>query len=106
MGSSPAADTIFLGGSMSFWENIKKFFSNEISDEEVANNEWVQCPKCLVHVLKEDLIDNDCKCLNCSSDVDVVVQCSNCMENVLIRDVIDNGYDCPNCSQYIEIEKK
>jgi len=57
---------------MNFFEKVKKFFSNEISDEEVENNDWVQCPKCLVNIQKKDLIDNDYDCPNCFTNIDIV----------------------------------
>ena len=54
---------------MSIFESIKNFFTGRISDEEVAANEWVLCPKCQVNILKEILDDNNWICPNCKTPI-------------------------------------
>ena len=56
---------------MSFWERIKDLLMRRISDEEIVKYEWIQCPKCLVNIRKEDLIDNDMVCLSCSVKITI-----------------------------------
>jgi len=50
---------------MDLFKAIKQMFSGEISDEEVAAHEWVQCPNCDVNITKEDLSFNNGKCPVC-----------------------------------------
>lgn len=50
-------------------EFIKKLFSFKISDEEIAEHEWVLCPKCNVNVTKEDIFDNNGFCPNCKTKI-------------------------------------
>ena len=50
---------------MKIFEMIKKIITPTISDEEIAEHEWVLCPKCNVNITKEGLQDNEWICPNC-----------------------------------------
>lgn len=54
---------------MNIFELLKKFITPTISDEEVAEHDWVLCPKCNVNITKEDLQDNDWVCPNCKTKI-------------------------------------
>jgi len=55
---------------MNFIEKFINFINGKISDEEVDSNDWVLCPKCSVNVLRQDLLDNNLKCPNCSTFIE------------------------------------
>ena len=48
---------------------IKKIINPTISDEEVAEHEWILCPKCNVNITQEDLQDNEWICPNCKTKI-------------------------------------
>ena len=54
---------------MGFLDKIKSIFSDTISDEEVASQEWVLCPNCNVNISKQDLSDNGGRCPNCKCNI-------------------------------------
>ena len=54
---------------MKITEFIKNLFTSKISDEEIAQHEWILCPKCNVNITKEDLQDNEWLCPNCKTKI-------------------------------------
>ena len=48
---------------------IKNLFTIKISDEEIAEHDWILCPKCNVNITKEDIEDNNWICPNCKTKI-------------------------------------